>query len=90
MVENLPATAGDAKRLRCDPWVGKIPRSSRILVWRVPRTEEPGGLQPRHTASDTAERVHTHAQPRGAAAPARPELMPVSLKPTVSLGRLSA
>ena len=35
-----------------DPWVGKIPLEgemathSRILAWRIPWTEEPGGLQP--------------------------------------------
>ena len=37
------------KRLRFDPWVGKIPWRifySSILAWRIPWTEEPGGLQP--------------------------------------------
>ena len=29
------------KNLRFDLWVGKIP----ILAWRIPWTEEPGGLQ---------------------------------------------
>ena len=33
-----------------DPWVGKIPwkrawQHSRVLAWRILRTEEPGGLQ---------------------------------------------
>ena len=34
-----------------DPWVGKMPLEegmathSRILAWRIPRTEEPGGIQ---------------------------------------------
>ena len=34
-----------------DPWVGKIPLEkgmathSSILAWRIPRTEDPGGLQ---------------------------------------------
>ena len=38
-------------RLRFDPWVGKIPwrkgmaTHSSILGWRIPWTEEPGGLQ---------------------------------------------
>ena len=47
MVKNLPANAGD---------VGLIPGSGRspgegngnplhILAWRIPGTEEPGGLQ---------------------------------------------
>ena len=39
------------KRCRLDPWVGKIPPEeemathSRVLAWRIPWTEEPGGLQ---------------------------------------------
>ena len=48
MVKNPPASAED-KRSGLDPWVRKIPWRrawhSRILAWRVPRTEEPGGLQ---------------------------------------------
>ena len=40
-------SAGD----RSDPWVGEDPLQkeiathSRILAWRIPRTEKPGGLQ---------------------------------------------
>ena len=51
VVKNLPASAGDVKRCRLDPWVGKIPLEweaathSSILAWRIPWTEEPGGLQ---------------------------------------------
>ena len=39
------------KRRGFDPWVGKIfwrgglATHSSILAWRIPRTEEPGGLQ---------------------------------------------
>ena len=39
------------KRLRFDPWVGKSPLEesmathSSILAWRIPWTEEYGGLQ---------------------------------------------
>ena len=38
------------RRPEFDPWVGKIPwrkgwLHSSILAWRIPRTEEPGGLQ---------------------------------------------
>ena len=44
------------KRHKVHPWVGKIPgrrassstevaTHSNILAWRIPRTEEPGGLQ---------------------------------------------
>ena len=44
MVKNLPANAGDAGDM------GSIPGSERspgggILAWRIPLTEEPGGLQ---------------------------------------------
>ena len=36
--------------MQFDPWVGKIPggrhgNHSSILAWRIPWTEEPGGLQ---------------------------------------------
>ena len=40
----------ETKRHGFDPWVRKSPLEkvmathSRILVWRIPRTEEPGGL----------------------------------------------
>ena len=38
------------KRAQFDPWVGKIPwrrkwNISRVLTWRIPWTEESGGLQ---------------------------------------------
>ena len=41
---------GRHKRGGFDPWVGKIPwrraqQPSSILAWRIPRTEEPGGLR---------------------------------------------
>ena len=42
-VENLPAT-----QERFNPWVGKVPWRRAwqpTLVWRIPWTEEPGGLQ---------------------------------------------
>ena len=51
VVKKLPANAeGDSKRHRFDPWVGKTPEEgvathSSILAWRIPWTEEPGGLQ---------------------------------------------
>ena len=49
MVKNPPANAGDM-RLGFDPWVGTILEEgmashSSILAWRIPWTEEPGGLQ---------------------------------------------
>ena len=55
MVKNLHANVGDIKRHRFDPWVqslgGEEPLEegmathSSILAWRIPWTEEPGGLQ---------------------------------------------
>ena len=50
VVKNTPANARDVRDLGFSSWVGKIPwrraqpRSS-ILAWRIPWTEEPGGLQ---------------------------------------------
>ena len=32
-------------RHRFDPWVRTIPWRRSDLAWRIPRTEEPGGLQ---------------------------------------------
>ena len=50
------------KRYQFDSWVGKIPpeegmaTQSSILAWRIPRTQEPGGLQSwGHKESDTTE-----------------------------------
>ena len=46
-----PCNAGDINDAGFDPWVGKIPwrrawqPTPVILVWRIPWTEEPGGLQ---------------------------------------------
>ena len=41
----------ETKRHGFDPWVGKDPQEagmathSSVLAWRIPWTEEPGGLQ---------------------------------------------
>ena len=41
MLKNPLANAGD----RFNPWMGKeIATHSRILAWKIPRTEEPVGL----------------------------------------------
>ena len=50
MVKNLPANTGDRKDTvlslgREDPLEEGMATHSSILVWRIPRTEEPGGLQ---------------------------------------------
>ena len=57
------------RRHRFDPWVGKIPwrrkwQSTRILAWRTPWTEEPGGLQSigsKRVRQDWATE-HTHSR----------------------------
>ena len=51
MVKNLPANAGDARdvglipRLGRPPWRRKMATHSSILAWKIPWTEEPGGVQ---------------------------------------------
>ena len=51
VVKNLSASAGRLKRHELDPWVRRIPLEegtathSSVLAWRIPWTEEPGGLQ---------------------------------------------
>ena len=47
MVKNLPINAGDLCSI---PWLGRSPGGGHgnplsILAWRIPWTEEPGGLQ---------------------------------------------
>ena len=47
---NLPASAGDIKGPNLIPGPGRVPGGgmethTRILAWRIPWTEEPGGLQ---------------------------------------------
>ena len=49
-VKNPPANAGDARDDSSSPGLGGSPgerngNHSNILAWKIPRTEEPGGLQ---------------------------------------------
>ena len=49
MIKNLPANAGDVRDMGLIPGWGRsleegIATHSSILAWRVPWTEEPGGL----------------------------------------------
>ena len=65
------ATTSRCKRRGFHSWVGKIPwgrgraTHSSVLAWRIPWTEEPGGLQstgsPGVTSSDTTEGTY-HAR----------------------------
>ena len=50
MEKNLPASAGDVRDTGSIPGSGRcleggVATHSSVLAWRVPRTEEPGGLQ---------------------------------------------
>ena len=48
VVKNLPANAGDARDVGLgqeDALEEGMATHSSILVWRIPWTEEPGGLQ---------------------------------------------
>ena len=49
MVKNLPANAGDIRDAGSIPRSGRFPggghgKPSSSLAWRIPWTEEPGGL----------------------------------------------
>ena len=61
VVKNLPANARDIKDAGLIPGLGRSPGGghaihSSILAWRIPWTEEPGGLQSiGHEESDTTE-----------------------------------
>ena len=51
VVKNLPARAGDMRDTSSIPGSGnpleeEMANHSSILAWRIPWTEEPGGLQP--------------------------------------------
>ena len=50
VVKNLPASAGDVKDAGLtlggeDPLEEGMASYFRILIWRIPRTKEPGGKQ---------------------------------------------
>ena len=50
MVKNLPSNAGDAERKfrslgQEDPLEKEVATHSSIVAWKIPQTEEPGGLQ---------------------------------------------
>ena len=51
VVKNHPVNAGHIKRREFDPWLREDPLEkemttySNILAWRIPWTDEPGGLQ---------------------------------------------
>ena len=69
LVKNLPASAEDARDVGLIPgWENALEKEmathSSILAWRIPCTEEPGGLQFMGCKElDKTERVCTHTDP---------------------------
>ena len=61
VIKNLPTNAGDIKDASWIPGSGKFPGGegmathSSILAWRIPWTEEPGGLQSTGSKRDMTE-----------------------------------
>ena len=67
VVNNLPANTGDARDMGSIPGSGRSPGRKKwqpppvFLAWRVPWTEESGGLQSMgQKESDTTEQLSTH------------------------------
>ena len=46
MVKNLPANTGEADSISGDLLEREMATCSSTLAWEIPRTEEPGGLEP--------------------------------------------
>ena len=63
MVNNLPANAGDSGDMGWIPGSEKeMATHSNILAWRIPCTEEPGGLQSMGSQElDMTEQLSTQA-----------------------------
>ena len=67
VVKNPPANAGDVRDMGSVPGSGRSPGEgngshSSILAWRIPRTQEPGGLQSMGSQHQTQlKRLSTHA-----------------------------
>ena len=63
LVKNLPVNAGDMGMIpgQEDPLEKKITTQSSILAWRLPWTEEPGGLQSMGSQElNTIEQLNHH------------------------------
>ena len=67
MVRNLPDHAGATRDAALipgqeDPLREEMATHSSILAWKIPQTEEPGGLSPwGHKESDMTEQPSMHA-----------------------------
>ena len=69
MVTNPPASAGDTGDTSSIPGLGRSPGGEndnplQYSCWRIPWTEEPGGLQSMGSQSDTTERLRMHGRLR--------------------------
>ena len=65
VVKNPPAIAGDVRDMGSFPALERSPEKgmaihSSILAWRIPWTEEPGGLQSIGLQSWTLKLLSTH------------------------------
>ena len=61
VVKKPPANAGDVRDMGSIPETGKplvegMATHSTVLVWRVPQSEEPGGLQSIESQEDRQDR----------------------------------
>ena len=69
VVKNPPANAGDVRDMGSIPGSGRSPGEGNgshcpgsTLAWRIPRTQEPGGLQSMGSQHQTQlKRLSTHA-----------------------------
>ena len=69
MVKNLPANAGDIRKAFSIPESGRslevgMTTHSSILAWRIPWTEEPGGLlsvESQRIGHHCSDLAHTHS-----------------------------
>ena len=66
MVKNLSANAGDIRDVGSisdqeDPLQKEMAAQSRLLAWRITRSEEPGGLQSMGSQLDTLKRLSAHS-----------------------------
>ena len=69
MVKNPPANARDKEtQVRSlgleDPLKEGMATHTSVLAWRIPWTEEPGGLQPTGLQSQTRLSMHAHKSSR--------------------------
>ena len=63
--KKAPSNVGDTGDAGSIPGLGRYPEKEKathscILSWKIPRTEEPGGLQSMGSESDTPQRLRQH------------------------------